>query len=116
MRNRGGESHGGIHRVDFDHCLMLQFCGSALTSDAGLLAYRELDDAFGLTDIASEVLAAARTAKNDRCALDFWREGRPANRVFTALRFTQSRHSASRRDHRKCEGGNARFFRKKKIS
>lgn len=69
MANPAGESNGEALRFDFDRRLMLQFRGSVVTSDAGLLAYRELDDALGLSGMASEVLADARTGKNGRHGL-----------------------------------------------
>ena len=61
--------NGEALRLDFDRRLTLQFRGSVVTSDAGLLAYRELDDALGLSDLAGESLADARTGKNGRHAL-----------------------------------------------
>jgi hypothetical protein len=54
---------------NFDRRLTLQFRGSVVISDAGLLAYRELDDALGLSEMAGEILADARTGKNGRHAL-----------------------------------------------
>lgn len=69
MTNPADETNDGVLRLDFDRCLRPQFRGSVVTSDAGLLAYRELDDALGLTDMASEVFADAPTGKNERHGL-----------------------------------------------
>src|SRR5215208_477573 len=66
MADPTGEANTSALRLYFDRWLMLQFRGSTITSDAGLLAYRELDDALHLTDTAADMLADARTGKNGR--------------------------------------------------
>jgi hypothetical protein len=56
-------------RLDFDRRLKLEFHGSQITSDAGLLAFRELDDVLWLSRMAGEVLADTRTGRNSRHGL-----------------------------------------------
>jgi len=51
-------------RVDFNRLLKLKFLGSHVTTDAGLLAYRELDEAIGLTEMGAEVLTDSRPGSN----------------------------------------------------
>jgi hypothetical protein len=51
-------------RVGFDSRLKLKFCGSKVTTDAGLLAYRELDEALGLTEMVAELLTDSRLGRN----------------------------------------------------
>ena len=64
-----GEACKDALRVNFDRKLKLEFHGVKVTSDAGLLAYRELDDVFGLTDMVACKLRDNRTGKNTQHSL-----------------------------------------------
>ena len=66
MAHPTGESESDATRLDFDRRVKLEFHGSSVTSDAGLLAYRELDDVLGLMVIAGQHLADGRTGRNGR--------------------------------------------------
>jgi hypothetical protein len=64
MPHLTGESVKRDLRVRFDRRIKLAFHGAKITSDGGLLAYRELDDALGLTALAGELLHDSRTGHN----------------------------------------------------
>ncbi len=66
MAHPMGESTPGSLRVGFDRRLKLEFNGSQISSDGGLLPYRELDDALGLSRLAGEALSEVRRGKNTR--------------------------------------------------
>src|SRR6476620_8798819 len=69
MDGAAGEESDAALRVTFDPRLKLEFHGSKVSSDAGLLPFRDLDDALGLTDLAGDVLADTRTGQNSRHTL-----------------------------------------------
>src|SRR3954465_10900097 len=65
----GGEAHGAARQVTFDPQQRLVLYGSRVTSDAGLLAFRDLDHALGLRDLAGAGLADTRMSQNSHHTL-----------------------------------------------
>jgi len=59
-----GEARKDALRLNFDRKLKVEFHGTKVTSDAGLLAYRELDEVLGLTTMIESELTDSRTGKN----------------------------------------------------
>ena len=57
-------------RVDFDRRVRLDFRGDQISSDSGLMVMRELDDALGLSNLASAVLRNSRPGRNTVHRLD----------------------------------------------
>ncbi len=51
-------------KLQFDRRLRLEFHGARITSDAGLLVFRELDGALGLTEMAPTCLQDTRGGRN----------------------------------------------------
>jgi hypothetical protein len=59
-----GERAQEALKLQFDRRLRLEFHGARITSDAGLLACRELDGALGLTEVAPTYLREIRASRN----------------------------------------------------
>ena len=51
-------------KVGFDGSIKLEFHGAKVTSDGGLLAYRDLEDALGLFDSVATIFSDRRTGRN----------------------------------------------------
>jgi hypothetical protein len=61
-----GEAESGPLRLEFDRSVKVEFRGSVISSDGGLLLHRELDDALCLTDLAAGLIGDPRTGRNGR--------------------------------------------------
>ena len=64
-----GEARKDALRLNFECELKLEFHGTKVTSDAGLLAYRELDKVLSLTSAIDSELCDIRTGKNTQHGL-----------------------------------------------
>ena len=64
-----GERCKDALRLDFDRKLKVEFHSTKVTSDAGLLAYRELDEVLGLMTMIKSELTDRRTGKNTQHGL-----------------------------------------------
>jgi hypothetical protein len=97
-----GETKKAALRVDFDRSLKLEFHGSKVTSDVGLLAYLGLDDVLGLTVMAEDIF-------------DDWRTtGASANMIKTVFAGTETTLTSMGRCARirtKCAEGHLRWLR-----
>ena len=64
-----GEARNDGLRVRFDSKVKLEFHGARVSSEGGLLAYRELDEALGLTAMADECLGGEVRGEADAVVL-----------------------------------------------
>ena len=76
-----GEGQNQLFRLSFNRFLRVDFQGSRVTSDGGLLLVRELDERLGLTGLIQNHLVNSRTGCNTQFPLaDLLRES-PYGRV-----------------------------------
>ncbi len=80
------------YRLNFDRKLKVEFHGTRVTSNAGLLAYRGLDEALGLTTMIKSELTDSRTGKNTRP----WAFSTASQSVYSRLAGYDDPHDAER--------------------
>lgn len=83
--NATGEAQTGPLRLQFDRFVKLVFRGSSISSDGGLLLHRQLDDALGLTDLASNLTPTREPGITDGIDLPISCAS-PSSRVSRAMR------------------------------
>ena len=64
MRAKIKHAKGERFNIRFNRKIRLEFHGARLTSEGGLLAYRELDEALGLFDSVPAAMTDRRTGRN----------------------------------------------------
>lgn len=64
-----GEARKEALTLGFDGSIRLEFRGATISSDTGLLVYRDVDDTFALTATAGAALKDCRTGTNIRHSL-----------------------------------------------
>lgn len=71
-----GEVRKEALRLGFDGSVRLEFRGATVSTEGGLLAYQDVDDAFALTATAAAMLNDWRTGTNIRHSLTALLRGR----------------------------------------
>src|ERR1039457_192074 len=70
-----GEKENGPFQLSFNASLKIDFQGSRITSDGGLLLVRELDERLGFGEIIAQHLTDSRRGKNTHLPLaDLFRQ------------------------------------------
>src|SRR5215470_11792837 len=64
-----GEKQNEPFRLSFNACLKVDFQGSRVTSDGGLILIRELDERLGLEKLIAEQLSDSRQGLNKQFTL-----------------------------------------------
>jgi hypothetical protein len=64
-----GETNNQSFQISFNPCLKVDFQGSRVTSDSGLLLVRELDERLGLSALIAENIMDNRRGKNTQLSL-----------------------------------------------